>query len=53
MYKAQRFESIFYLEKFLNENKINRQDIIGIYRNDKGLMELLYVKSEAEESGKE
>ena len=42
-YKAMRFDSIFYLKDFLNDHNITPQEIIGIFRKDNGLMELLYL----------
>lgn len=48
-YRAQRFDSIFYLKDFLNENDITPQKIIGIFRKDNGLMELLYLAESEEE----
>lgn len=32
MYKAKRFDSIYDLVEFLNNNKIKPTEIIGIYR---------------------
>jgi hypothetical protein len=51
MYKAQRFNSIYELKDFLNENGIKSTEIIGIYRipiaPNAGLFDLLYyVESE-------
>lgn len=47
MYKTYRFESIYNLRDFLNDNEIKPTDIIGIYREhkyqDQGFFDLLYV----------
>lgn len=43
-YEAQRFDSIYYLKDFLNANKIPQKNIVGIFRKDNGLMELLYIE---------
>ena len=48
IYKAYRFDSIYDLKNFLNDNEIKPTDIIGIYREhkyqDQGLFDLLYVE---------
>lgn len=56
IYRAYRFDSIYDLKDFLNDNEIKPTDIIGIYREhkyqDQGCFDLLYVKhteSEVEE----
>ena len=47
-YKAYRFDSIYDLKDFLNDNEIKPTDIIGIYREhkyqDQGCFDLLYVE---------
>ena len=47
MYKAIRFNNIFYLMEFLNVNNIEPKNIIGIYREhmyqDQGFYSLLYI----------
>ena len=53
-YKAYRFDSIYKLKDFLNDNEIKPTNIIGIYREHKGqsggCFDLLYVnKSESKE----
>ena len=48
-YKAQRFDSIFYLAKFLNDKEVLREDIICVFRKEHGLIELLYVDWDDEE----
>lgn len=52
MYKAQRFDSLYYLKDFLNKNEIKPTEIIGIYRTaispNAGLYDLLYYVEEAE-----
>lgn len=45
-YKAQRFDSIFYLADFLNREGIDRKDIVSILRKETGLIELLYIEWE-------
>ena len=48
IYKAYRFDTIYDLKDFLNDNEIKPTDIIGIYREhkyqDRGCFDLLYVK---------
>ena len=57
MYKAQRFDSIYDLKDFLNENEIKLTEIIGIYRTPTspydGAYDLLYYVEDAESEGKE
>lgn len=53
-YKAYRFESVYELRDFLNDNEIKPTDIVGIYREhkyqDQGFFDLLYVeKAESED----
>lgn len=53
-YKAYRFESVYELRDFLNDNEIKPTDIVGIYREHKyqeqGFFDLLYVEhTESEE----
>lgn len=47
-YKAYRFESVYELRDFLNDNEINPNNIVGIYREhkytDQGFFDLLYVE---------
>lgn len=47
-YKAYRFESVYELMEFLNDNEIEPTDIVGIYREhkyqDQGFFDLLYVE---------
>ena len=55
-YKAYRFNSIYDLKNFLNDNEIKPTDIIGIYREhkyqDQGFFDLLYVEHiESEDKG--
>lgn len=56
MYKAQRFDSLYYLKDFLNKNEIKPTEIIGIYRTvtapNAGLYDLLYYVEEAESEEK-
>lgn len=51
MYKALRFDSLYDLKDFLNENEIKPNEIIGIYRTtispNAGLYDLLYYVKEA------
>lgn len=51
MYKAQRFDSIYDLKNFLNENEIKLTEIIGIYRTPtspyNGVYDLLYYVENA------
>ena len=46
MYRALRFDSLYELTDFLNENEIKPNNIIGIYRTptapNTGLYDLLY-----------
>lgn len=48
IYKAYRFDTIYNLKDFLNDNKIKPTDIIGIYREhryqDLGVFDLLYIE---------
>lgn len=50
MYKALRFDSLYDLKDFLNENEIKPTEIIGIYRTsispNAGLYDLLYYIKE-------
>ena len=52
MFKAQRFDSIYDLKDFLNENKIKPTEIIKIYRIPispyAGSYDLLYYVEDAE-----
>lgn len=52
MYKALRFDSLYDLKDFLNENEIKPTEIIGIYRTpispNAGLYDLLYYIKEKE-----
>ena len=52
MYKAQRFDSIYDLKDFLNENEIKPTEIIKIYRVPSspydGLYDLLYYVKDTE-----
>ena len=52
MYKAQRFDSIYDLKDFLNENEIKPTEIIKIYRVPispyAGSYDLLYYVEDAE-----
>jgi len=52
MYKAQRFDSIYELKDFLNENEIKPTEIIKIYRVPSspydGLYDLLYYVKDTE-----
>lgn len=48
-YETQRFDSIYYLKDFLNANKIPQKNIVGIFRKDNGLMELLYIEPQKSE----
>ena len=53
MYKAQRFDSLYDLKDFLNENEIKPTEIIGIYRvpisPNEGSYDLLYYVNEKSE----
>lgn len=57
MYKALRFDSLYDLKDFLNENEIKPNEIIGIYRTpispNAGLYDLLYYVKEAESEEEE
>lgn len=46
IYKAYRFDSIYDLKDFLNDNEIKPTDIIGIYgyQDRGGYFDLLYVE---------
>ena len=48
-YEARRFDSIYYLKDFLNENKIPQKNIVGIFRKDNGFIELLYIELQESE----
>ena len=56
MYKAQRFDSLYYLKDFLNKNEIKPTEIIGIYRTaispNAGLYDLLYYVEDVESEDK-
>lgn len=56
IYKAYRFESVYELRDFLNDNEIKPTNIVGIYREhkyqDQGFFDLLYVE-QAESEDKE
>jgi len=53
IYKAYRFESVYELKDFLNDNEIKPTDIVGIYREhkyqDQGFFDLLYVEPQESE----
>ena len=55
IYKADRFDNVYQIKDFLNENEIKPTDIVGIYteRNYQGrvVFDLLYV--EQTEGGEE
>lgn len=46
MYRAIRFDSIFYLKDFLNENHVSKDNIITVLRKESGLVELLFWDEE-------
>lgn len=54
MYKAHKFDNLYDLKDFLNENEIKPFEIIGIYRTqislNSGLYDLLYVEQTENEA---
>ena len=48
IYRAYRFNTIYDLKDFLNDNEIKPVNIVGIYREhkypDQGFFDLLYVE---------